>query len=164
MKARSFLGHFALVTAALASTLAPLAAQEQKPLHYSQKELDQRMQEAKSPAQYLEVVTYLRNREDALRGEAQSQREIYQKWAQTGGSSKFPSRADVAHNLYVQYTAKADHVAQLANDYESRLHPPAAGEVATKTPPTPSQLTPNEQIMLDKLNQLEKQVKELSKR
>jgi hypothetical protein len=160
MKTNAFLGYSAIVAACLASSLVPLAAQE----HYSKKELQQKMQEANTPAQYSDLVTYLRKQEDALRGEAQSQKEEYQKWARTGGSSKFPSRADTARNLYMEYSAKADTMAQLANDYEARLHPPTPGEVAAKTQrPAPAQLTPAEQMMLDKLDQLEKQVKQLSK-
>lgn len=164
MRAKPFLRYSVVVGACLASSLVPLAAQEQKAVHYSKKELEQKMQEAKTPAQYLELVTYLRRQEDKLRGEAQSQKEEYEKWARTGGSSKFPSRADTAHNLYVEYSAKADQMAQLANDFEARLHPHAPGEVAAKTQRSaPAPLTPAEQMMLDRLNELEKQVKELNK-
>lgn len=160
MKTSSVLGYSAIVAACLVTSLTPLAAQE----HYSSKELQQKMQDAKTPAQYSDLVTYLRKQEDALRGEAQSQKEIYQKASQTGPSSKFPSRADTARNLYMQYTAKADTMAQLANDYEARLNPAASGEVAAKTQrPQSTQLTPTEQMMLDKLDKLEKQLKELSK-
>jgi hypothetical protein len=129
-----------------------------------QQELQQKMQDAKTPAQYSDLVTYLRKQEDALRGEAQAQKEIYQKASQMGPSSKFPSRADTARNLYMQYTSKADTMAQLANDYDARLHPPTPGEVASKTQrPQSTQLTPAEQMMLDKLDRLEKQVQQLSK-
>jgi hypothetical protein len=160
MKTSTVLGYSAIVAVCLASSLVPLGAQE----HYNKKDLEQKMREAKTPAQYSDLVSYLRKQEDALRGEAQSQKEIYQKWAQMGPSSKFPSRGDTARNLYMQYAAKADTMAQLANDYEARLHPPTPGEVAAKTPrPESTQLTPAEQMMLDKLDKLEKQVKELSK-
>src|SRR5579859_4832115 len=155
MKTSAVLGYSAIVAACLASSLVQLAAQE----HYSKQELQQKMQDAKTPAQYSDLVTYLRKQENALRGEAQSQKEIYQKWAQMGPSSKFPSRADTARNLYMQYTAKADTMAQLANDYEARLHPSTPGEVAAKTPrPEATQLTPAEQMILDKIDKLEKQV------
>ena len=160
MTAKSFFGHSAVVAACLASSIAPLAAQEGD--HYSAKELQQRMGEANTAAQYQSLASYLRKQEDALRGQAQEQKVEYQKWAaQTAGSSKFPTRADTARRLYQEYSVKADHMAQLAGEYEARLRPSTGGEVATKSSP---QLTPAEQMMFDKLNDLEKQVKDLSKR
>jgi tetratricopeptide (TPR) repeat protein len=142
-------------------------------VQFSRGDLRQMMREAKTPEQYQTLATYFRGQERLCREKAQAEKEEYERCMNSPcGSPKSPTRADTARHLREYYVSEADRMARLAEHYEnqsprstsnaevsSQIHP--GGQPASESSYVNSFLTGNDRMMLDRVQKLGTQTRDL---
>jgi len=140
---------------------------------YSRGELRQMRREAKTPEQYQTLATYFRGQERLCREKAQSEKEEYERCVNSPcGSPKSPTRADTARQLHEYYVSEANRMAKLAEHYESQSsrstsnaavwpQVPPGGQPVSESSYVNLPLTGNDRMMLDRVQKLGTQTKDL---
>ena len=127
------------------------------------------MREANTPEQCRILATWFREEEATFREKAEAENRDYEHY-KVRAATKVPTRADNARSLRDYYSEKANHMAALATRYETRLaeldlsYRPVTG-TASRTAVTPMTTTPasssqNEKMLLERIEELERQVGE----
>jgi len=157
-------GWMWLAVCAIGATLPAIA---QDHAHYSRPELRKMMKEAATGDQYRSLATWFREEETVLRGKARMENAEFEKYKDAMVLGKYPTRVDTARSLRDYYSYRANRMATLATRYETelaRLDPayrPVAAEAnavaEARTSNAQPQLSGNERMLLDRIEQLERQ-------
>ncbi len=138
-----------ICAACLLAGILQLKAQQGTEL--SKAEVKALVRDAKTHDQYQALATYYRSQEKMFRAKAAAAgRELEHALAARSGSTKFPSRVDMARSSRDYYLWKANTMAAQAGKYE-----PAAAAAA------PPSLTESEKMLLGRIEQLETELREL---
>lgn len=118
--------------------------------------------DAEKPENSRQLAVYYRTEEQLYRAKAKAESEEHElALAKPWASPKFPTRADIIARLRDYYEGKANSMAAAAARYEAVVQPASADrmQVATATPAVATPLSANEVMLLQRIEQLEKQVR-----
>jgi hypothetical protein len=160
-----------LVSAGLALVAEPVQDISQ-PGHYGRKEVHKLMQRASTPEEYRLLASYFRTKEKTYRLKASSDQQQYERVRKAVYIPKFPTPAETAKSKEQYDEYKADQMAALAMKYEQQAFGPmevpktkvtrtSAEETAETNSAEQVHFTANEQLILQKLQDLEHQVQSL---